>query len=90
MEVFMKKFAHLALITLVGAGGIVASVAPASAFIACNRRGDCWHVQDRVRYPRSAGITIHPDDWHWGRRDHFQFHEHDGRGYWRGGVWMQF
>jgi hypothetical protein len=84
----MKKFVQLALITLVGAGGIVASSAPASAFIACNREGDCWHVQDRVRYPRAAGITIHPDNWHWGKRSHFRFNEHDGHGYWRGGVWI--
>jgi len=56
----MKKFAHLALITLVGAAGIVASSAPASAFIACNREGDCWHVQDRVRYPRAPASPFTP------------------------------
>ncbi len=88
----MKKFAYLALISLVGAAGLAVSTAPASAYVACDRAGDCWHVQDRVRYPRSAGITIHPDDWRWGRRDRdrYRFREHDGRGYWRGGVWIQF
>ena len=86
----MKKFAQLALIGLMGAAGIAASATPASAWIACDRSHDCWHVQDRFAYPRRAGITIHPDTWRWGRRSNYRWREHDGRGYWRGGAWITF
>jgi hypothetical protein len=83
------KFAILAALTSMMAGvGLVATTAPAAAFIACNHRGECWHVQDRFAYPPGEGIVIHPDDWHWGRHDHFRFREHGGRGFWRGGVWV--
>jgi hypothetical protein len=59
-----------------------------SAAIAC-RGNVCWHVQDRYEYPPEARIIVHPDDWRWGRREHYVWREHEGRGYWRGGRWMQ-
>jgi hypothetical protein len=88
MKHFGKFAALAALTTLVAGADIVATTSPASALIACNRRGDCWHVRDRFDYPRGAGITIHEDNWHWGRRERFRFREHEGRGFWRGGVWV--
>jgi len=64
----------------------------ASAYVACNHEGDCWHTEDRVTVP---GVTFdyHPDDWyfhrHWdGDREHRWREYHEGRGYWRGGVWV--
>lgn len=72
-------------------GALVAAAAPASAYIVCNRAGDCWHSDARVRVP---GITFsyHPDDWyfhrHWGD-DRYRWRErHEGRGYWRNGIWI--
>lgn len=81
----MKKFA---LAALLGAGAIIALAGPASARIACNREGECWHVANDYVFAPGAGIVVHEDNWHWGRRDHFHFREHPGHGYWRSGVWI--
>jgi len=75
-------------------GGLAGSSVPASAYIACNRDGgDCWHTDRRDHAP---GVTFdfHPDDWyfhrHWDadRDHHWRGEYHEGRGYWRGGVWI--
>jgi hypothetical protein len=87
----IKKLAiQAALGTLIGAGALVAFAAPASAYVACNREGDCWHTERRVTAP---GVTFawHPDDWYFHQRwDHDRRWRdyHTGRGYWRGGVWI--
>jgi hypothetical protein len=60
------------------------------AYVVCNNHGYCWHVHDRYAYPSGVGITIHADDWRWGDKEHYRWHEHQGRGYWRGGVWIGF
>ena len=75
---------------LLGTGALVATVAPASAYMACNRDGDCWHTDSR---PRAPGIKfdVHPDDWyfhqHWDADHHWRDY-HDGRGYYRNGLWI--
>jgi len=82
--------------TLVAAIGLAAGISlatPASAYIVCNREGDCWHTDARVRAP-GVILETHPDDWyfhrHWDEdRDHHWREYHEGRGYWRGGVWIQ-
>jgi hypothetical protein len=76
----------------IGAGAIIATLSGASAAIVCNREGDCWHTQTRYDYKPSFGLTIHADNWKWRDRDRDRFHwrEHDGRGYWRKGVWVTF
>ncbi|HXR95910.1 MAG TPA: hypothetical protein VN718_08525 [Rhizomicrobium sp.] len=73
-------------------GGLIALAAPASAYVVCNRTGDCWHTDRREHVP---GVTFryHPDDWYfhrdWDRdRDDHWHGYHTGRGYWRGGVWI--
>lgn len=72
-------------------GALLAAAEPASAYVACNPEGDCWHTDRRVVVP-GITFTYHPDDWyfhrHWddGRYHWREFHE--GRGYWRGGVWV--
>ena len=44
---------------------------------------------------RGVHVTYHPDSWYWHRdwdHDH-DYHwrgHHDGRGYWRNGVWIAF
>ena len=69
---------------------LVASTAGASAAIVCNRDGDCWHVKNRYAYKPEFGITVHPEGWRWGANDHYKWREHEGRGYWRNGVWIRF
>lgn len=68
-----------------GAGTLALSGAGASAAIACNGNV-CWHVKEHYRYPRSAHIVIHEDNWRAGPR--IRFREHRGHGYWRGGTWI--
>jgi hypothetical protein len=88
----MKLFGKLLATAAVAAGFGLTFSAPASAYIACNRDGDCWHTESRVRAP---GVTFswHPDDWYFHQRwdadrdRHFRDY-HEGRGYWRGGVWV--
>lgn len=72
--------------------GLFALAAPASAYIACNSEGDCWHTHDRVSVP---GITFeyHPDSWYF-RQDwktgNRHWHDYqEGRGYWRSGAWIK-
>jgi len=82
---------------ILGAAAGVAALAyamPASAYVACNREGDCWHTEDRVVRP-GIRFEYHPDDWyfhrHWeGDREHRWREYHEGRGYWRNGVWITF
>jgi len=73
---------------------LVAGSTAAQAYITCNREGDCWHTERHVVAP---GVTFeyHPDDWyfhrHWdGDREHHWREAHEGRGYWRNGVWVTF
>jgi hypothetical protein len=70
------------------AGALAVSTAGASAAIVCN--GDvCWHTHSRYDYPSDARVVVHPDDWRWGRGDHYSWREHEGRGYWRGDRWIE-
>ena len=83
------KFRTLALGAF-AAVTLAAAATPASAYVACNRFGDCWHVSDRYHYRPHWGIRIHDDNWRWHGR-HYRWREHEGRGYWgRGGVWVTF
>ena len=85
----MKKLLLGAALT---AGAMIGVASSASAYVACNGEGDCWHTESRYRYP-GAGFTSHPDDWYfhqtWGSDRRFRDY-HEGRGYWRGGVWVTF
>jgi hypothetical protein len=81
-----------AVIGTLAVGALAASSVTATAYVVCNRDGDCWHTEARVRTP---GVTFdyHPDDWyfhrHWDSdREHHWRDYHEGRGYYRGGVWI--
>jgi hypothetical protein len=85
------KIRTLVFGALAGAAALTATAAPASAYVACNRFGDCWHVRDRYDYRPAWGIRIHDDNWRWREHERYRWREHDGRGYWgRGGVWITF
>ena len=86
----MKLPTKLALVAT-GAAGIVAfGATAASAEIVCNAQNECWHVKSHYDYKPEWNVTVHPDDWRWGASDHYRWHEHHGRGYWRDGVWIKF
>jgi hypothetical protein len=69
--------------------GVMLAAAPASAYVVCNG-GDCWYTHDRYTVP-NVTFDWHPDDWyfhqHWDA-DHHWHDIHNGRGYWKGGVWI--
>jgi len=75
-----------------GAGALLAITLPASAYIACNREGDCWHTEDRTVPPPGVHFSFHPDDWYFHRHwndEHMRWRDYrEGRGYWRNGVWI--
>ena len=85
----MRLLNKTTLGAVLGAGALALSTASVSAAIAC-RGNVCWHTQGRYEYPREARIVIRPDDWRWRRHERYVWREHEGRGYWRGGRWMEF
>lgn len=88
-----KALSTTAIAMLMSTGALVAATGTASAYIACNRDGgDCWHTDKKVRAP---GVTFdyHPDDWYFHRdwahdNDHHWRDYHEGRGYYKGGLWI--
>ncbi len=94
MTKFRKYVAQIGCASVIAAGALLASTSSASAETACNRYGDCWHVDHRDHYPNTLGVRFYSDDWYrhhdWDhdRRLHWRAN-HDGRGYWRNGIWIQ-
>jgi len=84
-----KKALVSAVLGAAVTAGTVAAVTPASAMVACNRFGECWHVRERLVYPPRLGVTWYPDTWtirqgwRW-RGDRFD------HGYWAHGHWRRF
>ena len=74
---------------LIAATTLVVTGTAASAAVVCNREGDCWHVRGDVRYEPRLGLRVYGDDWRWRERDHYRWREHEGRGYWRNGAWIE-
>ena len=77
---------------LVGASALALTATAASAEIVCNDEGDCWHVRVRHEYRPEFGVRVYPDDWRWADPDahRYRWREHEGRGYWRNGLWIEF
>jgi hypothetical protein len=73
---------------LLVAASALALATTASADVVCNDEGDCWHIKGRADYKPEFKLHVHPDSWKWGEKEHYRFHEHEGRGYWRSGVWI--
>ncbi len=86
----MKSMSKIAFAALLGLGSLALTAGNASAAIVCNGAGYCWHVHHHYRYHPEWGVVVHPDNWRWGPSEHYAWHEHTGRGYWRDGVWVTF
>lgn len=88
-----KALWHASLATLITAGAIALWSGPATAYVACNRAGDCWHTDNRVHFPH-VRLAFHSDKW-WDRRksdSHYHWHDADNdhdwhHGYWDHGAW---
>jgi hypothetical protein len=79
-----------AVTALLGISAAALISTAASAAIVCNNEGECWHVKKSYTYHPDFGVVVHPNHWRWGAHDHYVWREHEGRGYWRGGVWITF
>lgn len=86
----MTTLRQIYLAALLGAGTISLISTSASARIVCNEDGDCWHVREAYDYRPGFKLVIHPDDWRWKEHEKYRWREHEGRGYWRGGSWVEF
>jgi hypothetical protein len=84
----MKSIAKLVSAALLGAAAVAVTTTSASAYIVCNHEGECWHTAHPFRYPPNT-VYIHPEGWSWRANEHYRWHEHDGRGFWRGGIWIK-
>ena len=86
----MKKLVtHALLAGAIATGALVSVAGGANAYTVCNGR-ECWHSDTRISHP-GVHFAYHPDNWYTGHAKAYRWHEaHDGRGYWRGGVWVGF
>jgi hypothetical protein len=62
----------------------------ASAAIVCNEEGDCWKVKERHTYPPDVRLQVYEDDWVIDKKKYRWREPGMKRGYWRGGVWINF
>ena len=95
MRPVKKTLSMGAIVMALGVGGLAASPGSASAYVVCNAAGDCWHTDSRYRYRPELQVQIHPDNWYFHHDwDHDNAHRwrnhHEGRGYFRNGVWITF
>ena len=88
-----KALSAASVSALLGVAALAATAMPASAYMTCNRDGDCWHTDKRVAAP-GVRFDYHPDDWYFHQKwdadkDHHYRDYHEGRGYYRSGIWIQ-
>jgi hypothetical protein len=80
---------NLTKVLLAAAGALTFAASSASAEIACNGEGECWHIKGKASfYKPEHGVKVYPDSWKWGKDEHYKWHEHKGHGYWKSGIWI--
>ncbi len=92
----MTRLMHsvkLGLMAAVAVGGLALSTTPASAHVACNRFGECWHTSNRyTTYPANLGVVFHDDAWRASHMKHRHWRDDpkDDKGYYSHGHWRSF
>jgi hypothetical protein len=86
----IKSLLRGGAMSVLAATAIVASATSASAYIACNRWHQCWHVRTQYDYPTTVGIQVYPDTWRWSGPGWRWAADRDDRGYWWRGHWRRF
>ena len=84
----MKIFEKGLLAVLIAMGGIAVTLGNASAYVVCNRFGDCWHTDTRVNF-RGVHLIFHSDKW-WDRHKgegRYAWHEIESGHDWHHGYW---
>lgn len=78
------------LISAVLGIGAIALATTANAAVVCNDEGDCWRVKERHTYPSDVKLHVYEDDWVIDTKKYRWRDPGPKRGYWRGGVWINF
>ncbi len=84
----------IAVAMLLGNGALVATAGTASGYVVCNNAKDCWHTDQKAKYPDKLKAQVHPDDWYFhqtwsGKTDRNFRNYHDGNGYYLSGIWIE-
>jgi len=87
-----KTLSTTAFAALMAIGALAVTTGTASARVVCNAEGDCWHTDAAPPRVPSVRFNVHPDDWYfhqkWDNSDRHYRDYHEGRGYYKGGVWI--
>jgi hypothetical protein len=86
----MTRISKIFAGAMLGVSAMALTATAASAAVACNGEGQCWHVRKAYSYAPEYGVVVHPNNWRWGANEHYAWREHAGRGYWRNGAWVTF
>ena len=97
MHHLKKSLRTSALAAVLGVAAAVAATGAASADVACNGYGECWHTKERYAvtvYPPELGIQFYGDDWRDAHRKDTHYHwmkdRDDDHGYYSHGRWHGF
>ena len=97
MHALKKSLRTGALAVVLAAGTFGASVTTASADVACNAYGECWHTSSRYAvtvYPPEVGIQFYGDDWRKTNETNAKYKwmkdRDDDHGYYSHGEWHAF
>jgi hypothetical protein len=103
MTTFRKLLTTGAIAAVVGVGALAVTSSAASARTVCNTDGDCWHESTQYEYPTTSGVRFYGDDYRTAHKDwertndsdhaanHYSWRaDHEGRGYYRQGLWVTF
>lgn len=75
---------------IIGLATSLALTTSASAAVVCNDEGDCWRVKEKHTYPPDVKLHFYEDDWVIDTKKYKWRDPGPRRGYWRGGVWIDF
>ena len=70
--------------------GIIALSVNASAAIVCNDEGECWRVKEIHTYPPEMKLHVYKDDYVIDTKKYKWREPGPKRGYYRGGIWIEF
>jgi hypothetical protein len=97
MHGLKKSLRTGAFAVALAAGAMVAATTIASADVACNGYGECWHTGQRFGvtvYPPELGIQFYGDDWRESHRNDAKYKwmkdPDDEHGYYSHGEWHAF
>ena len=81
------KFARV----LIGSISLLAlSTLASKAAVVCNEEGDCWRTKQTHEYRPEFKVTVHEDNWKRDEKKYRMRDDNDKRGYYKGGVWVDF